>query len=305
MVVVGYSALMLIESSTGLNPFGALGGVTANSWIRDGQVRSAGAFRNPIAAGAFGAMFCMLYASTIFAYGVRVASLAGLSAGLVIVATARSSGPMLGVAIGAMSLAFWPLRGHMRIVRWGLVLSLAILHAAMNAPVWFLIDRVSDVTGGGGYHRALLIYRFLNSVSSWWLLGTTDTAYWFPYTLADGTADITNRFVQDGVDAGLLGLTLSLLLVLHAYNRLGRSLRACPVVPADLRLIWGLGATLTANVAILFTVTYFDQMFAIWYFFLACVGRPLVSTPTASARTVRRTRTQRADLEPSGTAEAH
>jgi hypothetical protein len=273
-LLVPYAMLMVLESFTGRNLFGLLGGVYSESWIRDGHVRSAGAFRNAITAGSFGATFALLFATRWFAFGRSLAACVGLIAALAVVVTARSSGPFLGLVFGLTALACWPVRLHTRKIRWGIVLTLAGLAVVMKAPIWFLLDRVSDATGGGGYHRALLIDRFVNDFGAWWLAGTSDTKAWFPYSLDDGTADITNRFVLDGVDAGIVGLTLSVALVVRCFQRLGTGLRIVRGKSLrDEKVLWGLGATLIANVAILFSVTYFDQMFVVWYFLLACIAR--------------------------------
>jgi hypothetical protein len=154
----------------------------------------------------------------------------------------------------------------------------------MKAPVWFLIDRVGELVGGGGYHRAFLIEQFVNRFSSWWLMGTSHTSDWFPYTLADGTADITNRFVADGVDAGVVGLVVSIALIVSCFRRIGVALKSVRGIDsATERFLWGIGSTLVANVGILFSVTYFDQMYVVWYFFLACIGRVAVKAEPAKA----------------------
>jgi hypothetical protein len=267
-LIVPFALLMVVESLTGRNPFAALGAVYAESWTRDGYVRSAGAFRNAITAGSFGATLAILFAGSLPAYRPKSPMVVGLLSCIATVVCARSSGPLLGLILGCVALACWYMRERTRAIRWAIAAGLTALALVMNAPVWFVIDRVSDITGGGGYHRALLIDRFINDFSAWWLAGTTNTSHWFPYTLADGT-----RFIRDAVDAGLIGLVLSCALVVRCYQRLGEGMKSGRELDAiATRSLWGLGAALTASVGILFSVTYFDQMFVMWHFVVACIA---------------------------------
>jgi hypothetical protein len=236
-------------------------------------VRAQAAFRSPITAGAFGATFAMLFASFLFARGFRYATLLGLVASIVITICARSSGPILGLALGLLSLTCWRFRLYTRNIRWGIVVGLVGLHLVMKSPVWFLMGRLSDVVGGGGYHRAELIDQFVNKASSWWIMGTSDTSAWMPTELTFGGADLTNQFVSDGVNAGIIGLVLSVLVLVRCFQLLGNAILDVRGQEVNWeRLLWGLGATLVCSIGILFSVTYFDQMDVIWYFLLACIA---------------------------------
>jgi hypothetical protein len=272
-LIVPFAMAMVYESFTGRNLFGVLGGVDEHSWVREGHVRAAGAFRDPIMAGSFGATFFMLFAGGWFA-GMRTRQvLPGLIASALTAFCGRSTGPVLGLAVGFLALACWTVRRQVKTLWWGLLAILLVLQFVMKAPVWFLMDRVSDVFGGGGYHRAYLIDQFLKHFSSWWLAGTSDTGNWFPYELPRGGADLTNRFVMDGVDAGLIGLILSILLVVRCFQRLGLAInRKRGNEPGTEKMIWTIGSTLAGTVGILFSTTYFDQMQVMWYFLLACIA---------------------------------
>ena len=164
--VIPMVLIMIVESITGRNLFSVLGGVSEFSLIRDGHVRSEGAFRSPITAGAFGATLAVLYAGMCLARANRRSAMVGLAASVTIVICAHSSGPLLGLLLGLTALACWRVREHTRTIRWGILAALVGLHLVMKAPVWFLLGRISDVVGGGGYHRAYLIDRFVNSFGS-------------------------------------------------------------------------------------------------------------------------------------------
>lgn len=297
IVMAPAAAMMVREAWTGYNIFSTFGGVSAYSMFRDGHVRCQGAFRSPITSGAFGATFAMLFASVGFAKGMRWKIMIGFIASVTVVVCARSSGPLLGMMIGGIAFACWRFREHTRKIRWGIVITLVSLHLVMKAPVWFLLGRISDVVGGGGYHRAYLIDNFVNRFGSWWLAGTSDTSGWMATELSFGGTDITNQFVSDGINGGLLGLILSILLLVRCFQFLGTGIsdnsENSPQDPSGAKLLWGQGATLVGSIGILFSVTYFDQMHVIWYFLLAVVGssagtldmRATVGLPAAHSQT--------------------
>lgn len=270
-LLVPFSMLMMLESRTGRNLFSFMGGVPEYSMIRDGNVRSSGAFRSPITAGAFGATFSLLYISMLLSGKEKMKGALGLVLSLSIVYCAHSSGPVLGLMFGALGLVCWRFRDHTRKIRWAIVIALVVLNFTMKAPIWYLIARVSDIVGGGGYHRALLIDKFFQHWDRWWLAGTANTGDWMPYQLEIGGADLTNQFVSDGVNAGLLGLILSIAVFVRCFQSIGLSLRHSP--PTRLPpLTWNLGAILVGSIAILFSVTYFDQMHVAYYFLVAAVS---------------------------------
>jgi hypothetical protein len=273
VVIIPFALLMAFQSAAGHNLFYVFGGVLESSWIRDGHIRSQCSFRCPITAGAFGATFAMLFASGAFAGVRRRLALVGLAASLLILICAGSSGPILGLILGFLALASWPLRRQTGKICWGIVAVLVGLQISMKVPVWFLLGRVSDLVGGGGYHRAYVIDQFVNRFGAWWLTGLSDTSDWFPYQLADGQSDITNKFVADGLNAGLIGVILSVILVSRCFRRLGAGMKTMPRdEPANAKLLWGLGSTLVGSIGILFSVTYFDQSYVLWYFLLACIA---------------------------------
>lgn len=273
LAIVPLALLLFLESRTGRDLFATLGAVSEFSMVRDGQLRAEGPFRSPITAGSFGATFAVLYASLLLARIRTGPALLGLVNSVLIVVSSHSSGPLLGFGIGLASLACWYVRRQTGKIRWGIVAGLLGLQLVMKAPVWFLIGRISDVVGGGGYHRAYLIDQFVKHFDSWWLLGTSDTHGWVATELVFGGTDLTNKFVSDGVNAGLVGLILSIVLVVRCFRRIGLAMKANRKLgPQAVKPLWGIGSTLVATIAIFFSVTYFDQTYVIWYFLLACIA---------------------------------
>jgi hypothetical protein len=290
-ILVPFAVALSYECVTKRNFFHIFNGIDEYSWIRQGHVRAQGPFRNPITCGAFGATFAMLYASLWFAKQRSKTILLGLIASGIIVWASHSSGPFLGVALGITALIFWRVRRYTKAALITMVVSLVLLNFAMKVPVWFLIGRISNITGGGGYHRALLIDQAVNHVGQWWLAGTSDTGDWFQYQLElNEKADITNYYVAAAVDAGTLGLIFAVTLTIACFKQISRAY-AAQEQPRAQKLLWGLGATMIATIGILFSVTYMDQQQILWFFLLASIAalprgsaNPVASRLSASRR---------------------
>jgi hypothetical protein len=62
--------------------------------------------------------------------------------------------------------------------------------------------------------------------NEWWLLGTDYTAHWMPTGLDinPDSADITNQFIAEGVQGGLLTMALFIVLLVQAFRTLGKGL---------------------------------------------------------------------------------
>src|SRR5882724_4206450 len=155
VVAVIQGVCMLNEQVTHVNVFGYIGGI---SWlnVRDGKIRSEGVL-GCISGGAFGAALIPLFLGLWTDRKERMIALAGIVGAMTMVFASNSSTSLLALAATALAIFFWPLRKQMRLIRWGLVLTLVALHLVMKAPVWALITRV-DLTGSSsGYHRFYLV----------------------------------------------------------------------------------------------------------------------------------------------------
>jgi hypothetical protein len=274
---------MLVEKGSGRNPFAMLGGVPPETLVREGVLRCQGPFAHPILAGAFGSALLPLFLGLWWQGKHRAEALLGLLSAGVIAGTAGSSGPLMAATAGLIGLALWPLRAHMRWVRWGLGLTLLGLHLAMAAPVWFLLARVGIFGGSTGYHRAILIDHAVRNFPSWWLVGTPTTANWGYYMF-----DVTNQYVLIGVQGGVFTLLLFLGVITRCFGSVGRAvqLRAAvqPVDPGlkqqvlqgqswvDAKMAWALGASLMVHVMNYISVPYFDQNIVCWYLLLAMIA---------------------------------
>jgi O-antigen ligase len=170
---------------------------------------------------------------------------------------------------------FWYLRDKMKFVRWGLGLSIIILHIMMEAPVWFIFDRISNIFGGSGWHRAFLIDQAISHFKDWWFIGVKYTAHWFPYGLMldPDQTDITNTYVKMGVNGGLITLILFVLIIVQCFKALGIAEKKENHHSIEKQFfIWAIGISLFSHVISFLSITYFDQNIIYWYLLLAIIS---------------------------------
>lgn len=269
VLFVPLAAAMLVEKATGRNPFAIFGGVLEVTRIRDGLLRVQGPFGHPILAGVFGAAALPLFVGLWWQRGWdRFFGAIGILSATVITLTSGSSTAVMAYLAGVGGLAMWPLRHYMRAFRWGLVFLILLLHLVMKAPVWFLIGRVSVVSGSTGYHRAYLVDRAIAHLGEWWFLGTKSTAHW-----GHVLHDLTNQYIRVGVDGGLVTLLLFIAIIALGFSSVGRALRAVGYKRGPSQfLLWSLGATLFAHVVSFVGISYWDQNIVNWYLLLAMIA---------------------------------
>jgi hypothetical protein len=181
---------------------------------------------------------------------------------------------VIAAIIGAM---MWKMRHQMRYFRRGIVLSVVMAAMVMNAPVWYLIAKVSEITGGTGWHRSYLIDQAIKHFDEWWLVGTPRTAHWAPggqsLSIDSDNMDITNHFIYEGINGGIVKVGLFVALIVAAFKTLGAGARSDNALSAEMRkLYWFLGVCLTCHCVSFISVAYFDQMIIFWYWLLAVVA---------------------------------
>ena len=289
IIVIPLAVFFVVEYMTGKNPFSTFGGAPLLSEIRNGRVRCQGPFRNSILAGTFGATAFPLFVG-LWVHSVRNRFLAGCAilAATVIVACASASGPVVAYLIGIIGLITWNFRSNMRTIRWGIVITLLALDVYMKAPIWFLISRLSDVVGGGGWYRAALIDAAIRHLDEWWLIGTGYTAHWMPTGIAidPKSADIVNQFIAEGVNGGLLSMILFIWLIVKCFKTIGKAVRHKESFLFSERfMIWCIGCTVLGHVISFFSVSYFDQIIIFWYLIIAFIAvlvtsKTLVTIPS-------------------------
>jgi hypothetical protein len=163
----------------------------------------------------------------------------------------------------------------MRVIRWSILIAIIGLHMFMKAPVWYLIARLGSITGGSSYHRAEIIDAAVKHFNEWWLLGTSFTAHWMPSTLTlyKDKADITNMYIGQGVQGGLLTMFLFIGIIVFCFRSIGCSLQTPECKPFTYNFfLWSLGATLFAHIAAFFSVAYNDQSSIFYYMLIAMIA---------------------------------
>jgi hypothetical protein len=298
LVAIAIGICMAWETLKHQDPFYIFGGVPKVPMERGGRFRAEGPFLQPILAGTFGAtLFPLLVGLWRNGQPARMLALGGIVGSVVITIASASSGPLLTFVAAVVGFCLWSLRERMYLFRRGIVIVLVGFTVVMNAPVWYLIARVSDVVGGGGWHRSWLIEQFVTHFDQWWLAGTAYTANWAPAGEVmpnnPNMMDITNHYVAQGIHGGILGLGLFIAMLVAGFKTVGRAVRgeAKPVV--DRVLLWTLGISLASHCAAFISVSYFDQIQVFWFWLLAVIsGLPSwayqkLEETTAQGATVR------------------
>ena len=294
LVLVPLAAAMLIEKATGRNLFSIFGGVPEFTVVREGKLRCQGAFGHPILAGTFGTTSLpFMLALWSLGGGKKLIAGLGIISATIITITTSSSGPVVSYIFVIIGMAMWRIRDHMRAVRWCILLCLISLHIVMKAPVWSLIGKLSEVIGGGGWHRVMLIDAAISHFNEWWLLGTDYTRHWMPtgVSWSEKQTDITNQFIAVGIDGGLISLILFVAVIIFCFKNIGMKLKEIGSSELPIKFtIWCMGVSLVGHLASFTSVHYFDQIIVFWYLLLALIttvsiipAKTLLSnTPTGS-----------------------
>jgi len=267
IVCVGIAIAMTFESITEKN---VLSGLGANEPVwRNGKLRCMGPFGHPILAGTFGASLIPFFVAFWWQKDKPfILPAAGLTAGIIIVVTSASSGPIITLFFGIIALCVWPLRKQLRLLRWGMALGVIALDIIMKDPVWHIITKFTLVDGSTAYHRTRLIDAAVAHFDEWYALGTESTAHW-----GWGLQDTTNHFIRTGVDGGVTSLVLFVLIIVFCFQSIGRLLPLLESQAGAAKMFfWAMGASLLAHVASFFGVSYFDQIIFWWLLLLASIS---------------------------------
>lgn len=276
-MLLPYVALLYMESSTGSNPFAAIGGV-AHHDIRNGRPRCVGSFLHASILGTFGGSFIPLFIALSLQDKKRVIGILGLLLCLAIVLFSNSGGPVSCVMLAVVGWLFWFLRSKMSTVRTSVFGALVVLGFTMKSPLWYLPAKLSAITGGDGWHRSYLMDVAFRDLDRWWLAGMSvlETKDWFPYTVVTGGADIINYYLGFGIAAGVVATGLFCYLLVRAFSCLGNALAAvrmqAPSHPDTEIMLWALGVVLTIHVFNWFGMVYFDQYNVVFFIQLAAIS---------------------------------
>jgi hypothetical protein len=265
-ITIVIAGCMLFEKVHQVNLFGVLGGVRAVPEVRGGTVRAQGPFQHELLAGTFGATLFALFFLLWKSGKSRILGLAAMGASTVIVIVSASSTAILAFGAALIGICAWPLRRHMRMVRWGIVAGIVCLSFVMKAPFWFIVQHLDVVGGSSGYHRAMLINDFIVHFSDWWLMGTAENARW-----GFNMWDLCNQYVSEGQLGGLATFICFIAIICMAFSKIGTARKAVEGDREKEWYFWLLGAALFSHTIAFFGISYFDQTRVSWFALLAMV----------------------------------
>lgn len=276
-LLVPYGVLAVIESVTLVNPFNVFLEGKASGVLREGRLRAAGSFGHPSLLGTLGGSFLPVYLGLWMPRITSLIPVMGLVFCMMLVVAANSGAPVMCVVVALLGWTGWVFRAHMKTIRYAIVASLVLLSLIMKAPLWYLLERVSNLSGGDGYHRAYLIDIAFQNLDRWWVAGMSiaDTKEWLPYINTNtGGADMTNQFLVYGVTAGVGAMALFIVVLKRAFGSLGSAIVICRENEEKDKeyLLWGIGVMLLVHVVNWFSIPYFDQSGALWLMELAIVA---------------------------------
>ncbi|NLW33616.1 MAG: O-antigen ligase family protein [Fibrobacter sp.] len=276
VVMFVLTLFMLYEKVNRYNLFHLLGGKFIVPAIRDGRVRCQGPFGHSILAGTVAATISTWFFVSFWNKSIDIKyAILGFFSTCMIVFLSASSGPIMSLFFALIAFAFWPLRDNMKAVRFAILCGIVFLLMTMKAPIWFLISKI-DLTGSStGWHRSELIDSAIRHFNEWWLIGTPITRHWMPSGVgwSPYQTDITNQYIRNGVDGGLLGMLLFIFMISNGYKLIGKSLRKINEEDNFLKIIlWAIGSSLFSHTATFFSVAYFDQTIMYFYLTLALIG---------------------------------
>ena len=146
---------------------------------------------------------------------------------------------------------------------------LITLHMVMNAPVWHLISRVSAVGGSSSWHRYNLINETIKNFKDWWLYGCSGqtVASWGIWA-----GDVSNQYIMEGISGGFLTLLCFVGIIVVAFREVGILWRLQVRYPDRMKLSWALGVSLFVHCMNFIGVSYFGQIWILWYMILAMIS---------------------------------
>jgi hypothetical protein len=264
LLLVPVAFFMGVEKYASRNYFSLFGG-SPDVMTREGIIRARGPFRHAILAGTVGAA-CVPLMIGLFRQR-PITGLIGLAASLGMVAACHSSGPIVSMLVGIGIVLAWRYRHFAKHAVWtGVAMYLAV-EVISNRPAYFALVTRLDLTGSStAYYRARLIKTSIDHFHEWWLIGTDYTAHWIPsgigsIILGGKHLDITNVYIARGVDQGLIGLLLLVLMIIFVVRM---CVRACNLPDVndesrDAYLLWALGATVGSLGVSGLSVAFYDQ----------------------------------------------
>ncbi len=277
-----------IEWTSGKNPFAVLGTVVTK--VRAGRFRCQASFPHAIMLGVFWASVVPIFIGLARMGAHKTFFWCATGAATFVVAGTASSTPLSTWLFCLVFLPVFAYRQYGKIMVYGLIFMLTILHFIMEAPVWHLIARANSIGGSTGWHRYHLIDNAISHFGDWCLIGVKSTAYW-----GWGLEDVTNHYILEGVRGGFLTLILFVSVLTIAVKTVGRySLR--PMPRKWQWFIWSICVSILGHCLSFIGVAYFGQIMMLFYLTLAIAGfiyEQSLSQPAPAKSRVQKKRVNR------------
>lgn len=293
VISVPVAIVFLIEQYTGRNMFAVLGGVPEITAIRDGRFRCRGPFSHPILAGCFwAAMIPLIGALWWHKSKVRWLAPIGIIASLLVINSTASDSPISAVLAAIVAVAFFPLRGYMRWMQWAVAACAIFLQIVMTNPIWHLMARVQFIHGSSGWYRFKMIDGFVESFDLWWLMGTRS----YIDIWSHGFDAITNQYVLEGLEGGLITFILFLVTIFLGFRGAGLIQKYASNTRFHNIAAWMIGVSIFVHCVSFLAVSYFGQIVMMWYLVLAISASlsPSSSRMQALQRSIHEKRKARA-----------
>jgi hypothetical protein len=231
-----------------------------------GRFRCAGPFPHFIMMGLFWTNLLPIFYACKKAGQSKSFYYIAIAAALVCIAMSASSTPLISLMA---IIVFWNIYTWRRYgirIFWSIAGILTMLHMIMKAPVWHLIARVDVFSGSTGWHRYALIDQAINHFGEWVFLGCRNTEHW-----GEGLMDVTNQFILEGVEGGLITMVIFIILLAVAIRTMGSF--SLSRIPAPYQwLAWGICISLIGHCVSFFGVSYFGQIKMLLYLTFAIAG---------------------------------
>lgn len=231
-----------------------------------GRFRCSGPFPHSIMMGLFWANLLPLFYGCAKTGRNKAFFYTAIAAGFVSVYLSGSSTPVMTAAAIFVFWLIYRFRMYGKQITIGLVCMIMCLHIVMKAPVWHLISRVNVFSGSTGYHRFLLIDRAISNFNEWALFGCKDVEHWGIWA-----GDITNQFIVEGVNGGLVTMLIFIFMLGYAVRITGRH-SLIPQPRQNKWICWAMCVSILGHCVSFFGVSYFGQIMMLLYLQFACVS---------------------------------
>ena len=256
--------LVFVERTTEHNPFVLLGKVTTG--VQRGRYRCHGSFQHPITLGLFWANLVPIFIGYAITNRSKISYWwAATAACVLIVIATGSSTPAITLLCVLLFLPLFYLRRYGKQIVLSFIAVILFLSIIMNKPIWHLVSRVRFIPGSTGWHRYLLINAAIEHFDEWALLGTRGTSHW-----GHGLRDITNNYIRQGVDGGLITLLLFVIVLVMAI-RICSKYSLLSAHRTEQWLSWAFCTSVLGHCISCLGVSYFGKIPALLYLTFAVV----------------------------------